>query len=215
LRKGTTVPDLFRTVRRGRTGWRPPAAAVIAALALLASLTVTAAAAEAPATGQASPPAAGAPIKPTAPIKPIKLSDEDARAVLDGIYKGDFRSAFVDKRPDLFLRHIPDDFVSTMVDGSRLDAVAIRQEFPRQFTTMVRTIEHNVTIEDVDVTGNRSISGVVTLTTLIEHQRSAGSGTYFVITVGTFRDDFVLRDGVWLLQRATQLRGQTITSPRP
>jgi hypothetical protein len=196
----------LRTVRDGRAAWRMPvAAAVIATLALLASLAVTADAAELPAAGQPSLPVAGA---------PGQLSDEAARAVLDGIYKGDFRSAFVDKRPELFLRHVPDDFVSTMVDGSRLDAAAIRQAFPRQFATVVRTIEHNVTIEDVDVAGNRSISGVVTLTTLIEHQRP-DSGTYIVITVGTFRDDFVLRDGVWLLKRATQLRGQTITSPRP
>jgi hypothetical protein len=168
-------------------------AAVIATLALLVSLGVTADAAEP--SGQPN--------------------DDAAHAVLDGIYKGDFRSAFVDKRPELFLQRIPHDFESTMVDGSRLDATAIRQAFPRQLATMVRTIEHNVTIEDVDVAGNRSISGVVTLTTLIEHQRSGGDGTYFVTTVGTFRDDFVLRDGVWLLKRATQLRGQTITSPRP
>jgi hypothetical protein len=194
-------------VRDGRAAGRlPVVAAVIATLALLASLAVTADAAEPTPDGQPSLPVAGAPGQP---------SDEAAHAVLDSIYKGDFRSAFVDKRPELFLRHVPDDFVSTMVDGSHLDAAAIRQAFPRQFTTMVRTIEHNVTIEDVDVAGNRSISGVVTLTTLIEHQRSAGGGTYFVITVGTFRDDFVLRDGVWLLKRATQLRGQTITSPRP
>jgi hypothetical protein len=183
----------------------PVVAAVIATLALLASLAVTADAAEPLAAGQPSLPIAGAPGQP---------SDEAARAVLDGIYKGDFRLAFVDKRPELFLRHVPDDFVSTMVDGSQLDAAAIRLAFPRQFATVVRTIEHNVTIEDVDVAGNRSISGVVTLTTLIEHQRPGG-GTYIVITVGTFRDDFVLRDGVWLLKRATQLRGQTITSPRP
>lgn len=200
------MTNLLRTVRDGRAEWRMPvAAAVIATLALLASLAVTADAAEPPAAGQPSPPVAGA---------PGQLSDEAAHAVLDGIYKGDFRSAFVDKRPELFLRHVPDDFVSTMVDGSRLDAAAVRQAFPQQFATMVRTIEHNVTIEDVDVVGIRSISGVVTLTTLIEHQRPGG-GTYIVITVGTFRDDFVLRDGEWLLKRATQLRGQTITSPRP
>jgi hypothetical protein len=195
------VTTLLRAVRL------PVAAAVVATLALLASLAVTADAAEPSAAGERSAPVpvAGRLGQP---------NDEAARAVLDGIYKGDFRSAFVDKRPELFLRYIPDDFVSTMVDGSQLDAAAIRQAFPQQFTTMVRTIEHNVTIEDVDVASSRSISGVVTLTTLIEHRRSRG-GTYLVTTVGTFRDDFVLRDGQWLLRRATQLRGQTITSPRP
>lgn len=180
------------------------AAAVVAPLALLATLAVRA---------DAAPPATGQPSLPHAEA-PRQLGDEAAHAVLDSIYKGDFRSAFLDKRPELFLSHIPDDFVSTMVDGSQLDAAAIRTAFPRQFITMVRTIEHNVTIEDVDVADNRSISGVVTLMTLIEHQRPTG-GTYFVITMGTFRDDFVLRHGVWLLKRATQLRGQTITSPRP
>jgi hypothetical protein len=182
----------------------PVAAAVIAALTLLVPLVVTADA-EPPAADQPTPTVAGA---------SGRLSEEAARAVLDGIYKGDFRSAFVDRRPELFLRHVPDDFVSTMVDGSRLDATAIRQAFPQQFATMVRTIEHNVTIEDVDVPSSRSISGVVTLTTLIEHRRQ-GTGTYLVVTVGTFRDDFVLRDGVWMLRQALQLRGQTITSPRP
>ncbi|MGH3875993.1 MAG: hypothetical protein ACRDSK_03045 [Actinophytocola sp.] len=180
-------------------------AAVIAALASLIPLVVTADAAEPPMSGEPAPAVAEA---------PEQLSEDAARSVLDGIYQGDFRTAFVDKRPELFLRHVPDDFVSTMVDGSRLDATAIRQVFPQQFATMARTIEHNVTIEDVDVLSKRSISGVVTLTTLIEHRRP-GNGTFLVVTVGTFRDDFVLRNGVWMLRQAVQLRGQTITSPRP
>jgi hypothetical protein len=203
-----TVPtDGQRQTAAGRRNWRPH---VIAALVAAFALLVTSGAG-ARASG---PPAGQQPEQVAAPESSGPLSENAARAVLDNLYKGDFRSAFVDKRPDLFLRHVPDDFVSTMVDGSRLDAAAIRLAFPRQFTTMERTIEHNVTIEDVDVVNNRAISGVVTLTTLIEHRR-ADSGTYFVITVGTFRDDFVLRNGVWFLQRATQLRGQTISSPRP
>jgi len=35
-------------------------------------------------------------------------SVEAARADLDALYKGDYRNAFEQKNPDLFLRHISD-----------------------------------------------------------------------------------------------------------
>jgi len=143
------------------------------------------------------------------------LTEEQARAVLDNIYKTDYRSAFIEKRPELFLRHIPDDFSSTSVDGTRTDAEAIREAFPRIFDTMVRTIEHNVTIEDVDVSLAGTISAVVTLTTLIERERQGASGTYFVTSVGTFRDDWVSRNGQWFELHGNELRSVVTTAPKP
>ena len=46
------------------------------------------------------------------------------------------RAAFVEKRPELFLKHIPDDFQSVSVEGNRFDATALRQFFPAQFANM-------------------------------------------------------------------------------
>lgn len=142
------------------------------------------------------------------------LTEDQARAALGGIYKGDYRAAFVEKRPELFLRHIPDDFQSTSVEGNRFDAAALRQFFPQQFTNMVRTIEHNVTIEDVDVLADGTVSAVVTLHTLIEF-RGAGGQNYLVNTVGTYRDDWQSRGGTWFEVRGDQLRNQVTTAPRP
>src|SRR5687767_9358610 len=53
-----------------------------------------------------------------------------ARADLDALYKGDYRNAFEQKNPDLFLRHISDDFTSTLVDGTIGSAEVLRQFFP-------------------------------------------------------------------------------------
>lgn len=149
-----------------------------------------------------------------APAQPAPLSESQARTALDAIYKGDYRAAFVEKRPELFLRHIPDDFQSTSVEGNRFDAAALRQFFPQQFETMVRTIEHNVTIEDVDVLADGTVSAVVTLHTLIEF-RGAGGGTYLVNTFGTYRDDWQNRAGTWFEVRGDQLRHTVTTAPRP
>ncbi|BDP43631.1 hypothetical protein DAETH_36000 (plasmid) [Deinococcus aetherius] len=141
------------------------------------------------------------------------LSEAQARQVLDQLYKGDYRDAFVQKRPELFLRHIPDDFQSVQVDGQTFDAAALRQFFPTQFPNMVRTIEHNVTIEDVDVLPGGTVSAIVTLHTLIEFRGRGGN--YLVNTVGTYRDDWQNRGGRWVEVRGHQLRNQTTTAPRP
>jgi hypothetical protein len=143
------------------------------------------------------------------------LSEDEARAVIDGIYKGDFREAFASKNPELFLKYIPDDFSSRQVDGQIFNAEALRQFFPTRFANQVRLVEHNVTIEDIDILPDGTISAVVTLTTLEEFTTADGNGTYFVTTVGTYRDDWQERDGQWYEIRGTQLRNQTITAPRP
>lgn len=142
------------------------------------------------------------------------LTEAQARTALDGLYKGDYRAAFVDRKPELFLRHIPDDFQSTSVEGNRVSAAALRQFFPQQFQNMVRTLEHNVTIEDVDVLADGTVSAIVTLHTLIEF-RGANGRSYLVNTVGTYRDDWQNRGGTWYEVRGDQLRNQVMTAPRP
>jgi hypothetical protein len=142
------------------------------------------------------------------------LTEDEAREIIDGIYKGDFREAFETKNPDLFLKYIPDDFTSTVIDGQTFDAAALRQIFPTRFTNQVRLIEHNVTIEDIDVLPDNTISAVVTLYTLEEFSKPDGS-TYFITALGTYRDDWQERDGQWYEIRGTQLRNQMITAPRP
>ena len=80
---------------------------------------------------------------------------------------------------------------------------------------MLRTIEHNVTIEDVDILPDGTISAVVTLYTLIEYQ-GKGGGNYLVTTIGTYRDEWQKRDGMLGTRvRGNQLRNQTITAPQP
>ena len=60
-----------------------------------------------------------------------------ARADLDALYKGDYKSAFVDKKPELFLQHIHDDFTAIQIDGSTANAEQLRQFFP----AMIGSIE--------------------------------------------------------------------------
>jgi|GEM_PF-5148672 len=141
-------------------------------------------------------------------------AEERAYKELNALYKGDYRAAFVQKKPELFLKHIDPGFTSTSIEGFDFDATKLREFFTAMFTTMVRTIEHNVTIEDVDVAANGEITAVVTLYTLIEFKGRKG-GTYFVTTVGTYRDTFVRTPGGLIEVRAQQLRNQTTTAPRP
>jgi hypothetical protein len=135
------------------------------------------------------------------------------KAEIDAIYKGDYRAAFVEKKPELFLKHIPDDFVSESVEGQKFDAAALRQFFPQQFRTMVRTIEHNVSFEDVDVVSQNLLSAVVTLNTLTEFKSSTGN--YLVNTLGTYRDVWEKRGGVWFEISGNQLRNQITSYRRP
>ncbi len=61
------------------------------------------------------------------------ITEDQAREILDGIYKGDYREAFATKNPELFLKHIPDDFTSVQVDGQTFNAEALRQFFSYPF----------------------------------------------------------------------------------
>ncbi len=140
---------------------------------------------------------------------------ESARRELDALYKGDYRQAFVKKKPELFLKHIAPNFHSTLIDGSTYDTKALQQLFPRQFADMVQTHEHNVAIEGVDVAPNGTIDAVVTLSTLIEYKSAQGQ-KYFVMTIATYHDSFVRAlNGVLLEISGDQLRSQTITWRKP
>lgn len=143
------------------------------------------------------------------------VSEMEARETIDAIYKTDYRNAFLEKKPELFLKHIPDDFKSTSVAGDVFDAKGLRQFFPTRFANQIRTIEHNVTIEDVDVLPDGTISAIVTLYTLEEYKRVQGDGAYLVTTVGTYRDTWQERGGIWYEIGGDQLRNQVITAPRP
>ena len=144
-----------------------------------------------------------------------RANEEQARREIDAIYKGDYRTAFREGKPGLFLKHIPDDFKSVSVEGNEFDATALRQFFSQRFASQVRLLEHNVTIEDIDALPNGSISAIVTLYTLEEFKKAKGNGTYFVTTIGTYRDVWQNRSGTWYEVRGDQLRNQTITAPRP
>jgi hypothetical protein len=133
----------------------------------------------------------------------------------NAIYKGDYRTALREKKPGLFLKHIPDDFKSVSVEGNEFDATALRRFFPQRFANQVRLLEHNVTIEDIDILRDGSISAIVTLFTLEEFKRAKGGGTYFVTTIGTYRDVWQNRSGTWYEVRGDQLRNQTIMALRP
>lgn len=136
-----------------------------------------------------------------------------AKTALDAIYKGDYKAAFAEKKPELFLKHLAEDFKSVGVEGNVLDVKTLRQFFPARFANQVRLIEHNVTIEDIDVLQNGTVSAVVTLSTLEEFK--GANGNYLVTSIGTFRDDWQKRGKDWFELRGTQLRSQTITAPRP
>lgn len=138
---------------------------------------------------------------------------EAARQELDDLYKGDYRRAFLERRPELFLKHIAPSFHSIAVDGTEYDAQAIRQFFPRQFTNIFRVHEHNVAIENIDVGRDGAIIAVVTLTTLIEYKNASGR-KYFSISIGTYHDHFIRPSkGVLLEVGGDQLRSETITWP--
>lgn len=141
-------------------------------------------------------------------------SVEAARADLDALYKGDYRDAFVQKNPDLFLRHISDDFNSTLVDGTSASAEGLRQFFPLLIQSIDRVIDHNVTIEDVQIKDDR-IEAVVTLTTVMD-RRSPANVVYTEISVGTYLDQFVRdEDGVLKEVAGDQLRVSVTGAPRP
>jgi hypothetical protein len=135
------------------------------------------------------------------------------RAEIDAIYKGDYRAAFVEKKPELFLKYIPDDFQSESIEGQKFNAAGLRQFFPTQFPNMVRTIEHNVSIEDVDLLAPNKLSAIVTLNTLIEYK--GATANYLVNTIGTYRDVWEKRGAQWFETSGDQLRNQVTSYRRP
>ena len=139
---------------------------------------------------------------------------EAARADLDALYKGDYRNAFEQKNPDLFLRHIADDFTSTQIDGMVANAELLRQFFPLFIQSIDRVIDHNVTIEDVQIKDDQ-IEAVVTLTTVMD-RRSPANVVYTEISVATYLDKFVRdEDGVLMEVAGDQLRLSVTGAPRP
>jgi hypothetical protein len=145
--------------------------------------------------------------------QPASSQEAALRAEIDAIYKGDYRAAFVEKKPELFLKYIPDDFSSESIEGQKFNAAGLRQFFPTQFPNMVRTIEHNVSFEDVDVLAPNKLSAVVTLNTLIEFK--GASGNYLVNTIGTYRDIWEKRGAQWFEISGDQLRNQVTSYRRP
>ena len=138
-----------------------------------------------------------------------------ARADLDALYKGDYRSAFVDKNPELFLQHIHDDFTGIQIDGSTANAEQMRQFFPMIIGSIEHVVDHNVTIEHVVVTEDDEIEAVVTLTTVM-HRRSPAGVVYSEISVGTFLDTFVRDDNGTLMEtRGEQLRSAVTGAALP
>ncbi len=138
---------------------------------------------------------------------------EAARADLDALYKGDYRRAFVEKTPELFLRHIADEFSSTQIDGSGASAADLRQFMPRYIGSIDRALEHNVTIEQIKLRGDR-IEAIVTLTTSLDLRSPAGA-VYNEISVSTYRDTFVRRNGDLYEVSGEQLRSAVTGGPRP
>jgi hypothetical protein len=163
-----------------------------------------------PATTVASPPKTS-----TAPKAPIPESPAKAtwRSEIDAVYKGDYRNAFVQKKPELFLNHLGDEFINETVEGQTLDAATLKKIFPALFVNMVKTIEHNVSIEEIDVVSPSKANALVTQYTLIEYR--GPQGNYLVTTLGTFRDTWEKRGGKLIETSGKQLRNQTITFARP
>ena len=144
-----------------------------------------------------------------------QFSSQEAslKAEIDAIYKGDFRAAFVEKKPELFLKYLADEYVSETIEGQKLDAATLGKFFSATFPNLVRTIEHNVSFEDVKVLSPTKLRVVVTLNTLLEFK--GGAGNYLTNTIATYRDTWEKRNGKWLEVSADLLRNQTTSFRRP
>lgn len=140
---------------------------------------------------------------------------EAARAALDQLYKGDYRRAFVEKNPDLFGRHIAPELQYSSYDGSTGTAEQLKQSVAGRIATIERVLDHNVSIEHVEIDGTGHIVAVVTLTTVLDI-RSQTNRVYREISVGTYRDTFVQQADDTLLEvRAQLMRSHTTTALKP
>jgi hypothetical protein len=138
-----------------------------------------------------------------------------ARADLDTLYKGDYRRAFVEKNPELFGRHLSPDLRYSSYDGSSASADELKGIVAGRIASIERVLEHNVTIEHVEVADDGRITAVVTLTTVLDVRSSAGK-PYQEVSVGTYRDAFVKRpDGTLLEVQAELMRSHTLVANRP
>ena len=166
--------------------------------ALLAAVPALLVPAARPAAAQQTPDAAAA-----------------ARADLDALYKGDYRRAFVEKNPDLFGRHIAPELTYSSYDGLTAGAEDLKAIVAGRIGTIERVVEHNVSIEHVQVDAEGRITAVVTLTTSLDLRSPAGV-VYNEISVGTYLDSFVKRPDGTLLETKTKLmRSHTVSAPRP
>jgi hypothetical protein len=137
-----------------------------------------------------------------------------ARADLDALYKGDYRAAFVSKNPELFTRHIAPELTYSSYDGSTGSAEDLKGFVSARIASIESVLDHDVTIEHVQVDGGR-ITAVVTLTTVLDLRSPAGT-VYREISVGTYRDAFVKQmDGSLLEVRAELMRSHTTIAPKP
>jgi hypothetical protein len=137
-----------------------------------------------------------------------------ARADLDALYKGDYRAAFVSKNPELFTRHISPDLVYSSYDGSTGSADDLKGFVSARIASIDNVLDHDVTIEHVQVDTGR-ITAVVTLTTVLDLRSPTGT-VYREISVGTYRDAFVKdADGSLLEVSAQLMRSHTTIAPKP
>jgi hypothetical protein len=140
---------------------------------------------------------------------------EAARAALDQLYKGDYRRAFVEKNPDLFGKHIAPDLQYSSYDGSTATGEQLKQIVAGRIATIERVLEHNVSIEHVEIDRAGQIVAVVTLTTVLD-VRSPSNRVYREISVGTYRDTFVQQADDTLIEvRAQLMRSHTTTAIKP
>jgi hypothetical protein len=140
---------------------------------------------------------------------------EAARGALDQLYKGDYRRAFVEKTPELFGRHIAPELQYSSYDGSTATGEQLKQIVAGRIATIERVLDHNVSIEQVEIDATGRIVAVVTLTTVLDI-RSPANRVYREISVGTYRDTFVQQADDTLLEvRAQLMRSHTTTSIKP
>jgi hypothetical protein len=140
---------------------------------------------------------------------------EAARAALDLLYKGDYRRAFVEKKPELFGRHIAPELQYSSYDGSTATGEQLKQIVAGRIATIERVLDHSVSIEHVEIDDAGRIVAVVTLTTVLDI-RSQANRVYREISVGTYRDTFVQQADDSLLEvRAQLMRSHTTISIKP
>lgn len=150
---------------------------------------------------------------PEAGAQTADVSVETVRTDLDQLYKGDYRRAFVEKNPELFGQHIAPELQYSAYDGSSATGEQLKQIVAGRIALIDRVLDHNVTIENVEVDETGRIVAVVTLTTVLDI-RSSANVVYREISVGTYRDTFVKTEEGSLLEVAAHLLRSHVTTSR-